>query len=100
MVAMDVKTNGSSKLPAAIYIRRSTDRQEQSIESQHAAIERFAAENGFLLVAKYCDDGISGTSVSRGKSFLQRVEDAQQHDCPWNTIITYDLSAFSLVEVA
>ena len=41
------------------YVRRSTDRQEQSIPDQKKAIEAYAAESGFKLSKFYVDDAIS-----------------------------------------
>ncbi|HUT74250.1 MAG TPA: recombinase family protein [Armatimonadota bacterium] len=39
--------------PAVGYLRRSTDRQEQSIPDQRKAIERYAAEHGFEVMSFY-----------------------------------------------
>lgn len=36
----------TATVPAAAYLRRSTDRQEQSIGDQRAEIRRFADEHG------------------------------------------------------
>jgi len=56
--------NGSALKTGAVgYVRRSTDKQEQSIEDQKKAIERYVAENGLHLVRFYIDDAISGISL-------------------------------------
>jgi site-specific DNA recombinase len=47
------------------YIRRSTDRQEESLDQQRAQIEAFAAARGWTLDAIYQDDAISGSEMSR-----------------------------------
>ncbi len=47
------------------YIRRSTDRQEESLDQQHAQLEAFADKNGWTLKAVYCDDAISGSNLDR-----------------------------------
>ena len=36
--------------PAAAYLRRSTDRQEQALGDQRTEIRRWAGENGFEVV--------------------------------------------------
>ncbi len=47
------------------YIRRSTDRQEESLDQQRAQLEAFANKNGWTLKAVYCDDAISGSNLDR-----------------------------------
>ena len=38
---------------AAIYLRRSTDRQEQSIGDQRKAVMAYAEEQGYRVVREY-----------------------------------------------
>jgi DNA invertase Pin-like site-specific DNA recombinase len=52
------------------YVRRSTDRQEQSIPDQKEALEKYAAEHGLRLAKFYVDDAISGTSTLGRRAFL------------------------------
>jgi site-specific DNA recombinase len=47
------------------YIRRSTDRQEESLDQQRAQLEAFAQKNGWTLKDVYCDDAISGSDFDR-----------------------------------
>ena len=42
------------------YLRRSTDRQEQSLDDQRRAIETYAEEEGFEVIQWFVDDAISG----------------------------------------
>ncbi len=60
-------------LRAVGCLRRSTDRQEQSIPDQKRAIERHAAEHGLRLLRFYTDDAISGTSTVRRRAFLAMI---------------------------
>ena len=50
--------------PAVAYLRRSTDRQEQSIGDHRKVIRRYADENGYQLLDEYVDDAISGTLIT------------------------------------
>ena len=50
-------------LSAVGYLRRSTDRQEQSLDDQQRAIEDYASRHDFEIVHWYRDDAISGASV-------------------------------------
>ena len=80
------------------YVRRSTDRQEQSIPDQKKAIETYAAEHDLRLVKFYTDDAISGTSTLGRRAFQQMVQDAQKSTKRFDRIIVYDVKRFGRVD--
>ncbi|OHB55208.1 MAG: hypothetical protein A2Y12_09285 [Planctomycetes bacterium GWF2_42_9] len=80
------------------YVRRSTDRQEQSIPDQKKAIEAYASENGFVFLRFYIDDAISGTSTVGRKSFLQMIADAESNSRDFDFILVYDVKRFGRVD--
>ena len=84
--------------PAVAYLRRSTDRQEQSIGDQRKAIERHAQEYGFDILDYYVDDAISGTSSEERKAFLKLIADAGESDCPWRYVLVYDIKRFGRLD--
>ncbi len=84
-------------LGAAAYLRRSTDRQEQSIDDQRRAVERYAQERGVTIVRTYTDDAISGADTDARKAFLRMIADAKQKDRPFDRILVYDVSRFGRV---
>ena len=84
-----------TKLRSAVgYLRRSTDRQEQSIEDQRKAVRKYADENGYEIREWYVDDAISGAGTSKREAFLKMVADAQLKNRAFKTIIVYDVKRF------
>ena len=77
------------------YLRRSTDRQEQSLGDQRRAIEAYAHSHGFEIVRWYTDDAISGASVDARQSFQQMLSDARKAGRDWGHVLVYDVSRFS-----
>lgn len=52
-------------MQAIAYVRRSTDRQEESITQQRERLESYAESKGWNLVTTYSDDAISGSNLNR-----------------------------------
>jgi DNA invertase Pin-like site-specific DNA recombinase len=77
------------------YLRRSTDRQEQSLADQRRAIQDHADCHGFEIVDWYSDDAISGASVDARQAFRQMLADAQDSQRSWRFVLVYDVSRFS-----
>lgn len=91
--------NGRSGPQVAVgYLRRSTDRQEQSIPDQRKAIERYAAEHDLELARFFVDDAISGTSAVRRPAFQEMVGLAQQDRRPFSYVIVYDVKRFGRLD--
>src|SRR5207245_3101927 len=84
--------------PAVGYLRRSTNRQEQSIGDQKVAIERHAREERYASLRCYTDDAISGTSADAGKAFQQLLLDAQSDTCDFRAVLVYDIKRFGRVD--
>lgn len=77
-------------LPAAEYMRYSTDNQtENSIAYQQAKIRKYAAENGIQIVASFQDEACSGTNTDR-RGFQALV--AAAHRREFGAVIVYDIS--------
>ncbi len=80
------------------YLRRSTDRQEQSIPDQQKAIERYAEEHGFRVLRFYTDDAISGTSTAGRHAFQAMIADAKRKSCQFRVVIVYDVKRFGRID--
>jgi DNA invertase Pin-like site-specific DNA recombinase len=59
------------RVPAAQYLRMSTEHQRYSLENQTAAIAEYAEARGFAIVQTYPDAGKSGLSL-KGRAGLQK----------------------------
>lgn len=88
---------GDGTVKCAAYLRRSTDRQDQSIEDQRKSVLKFAEERGFEIVRFYVDDAISGTTTDERKSFQEMVRDAQ-NGAPWRYVLVYDVKRFGRID--
>src|SRR2546426_3256360 len=89
---------GAALRPAVGYLRRSTNRQEQSIGDQKAALERHALDHGYAILRFYTDDAISGTSTDARKAFQKLFQDAQSDTCDFRAVLVYDIKRFGRVD--
>ena len=79
------------------YLRRSTTKQEASLEGQRHAIELWASANGYKIIRWYCDDGISGATGDARPEFLKMIRDAETLR-DFQFVVCYDLSRFGRME--
>ena len=66
-----IPSTNVTTVPAVGYLRRSTSRQEKSLDDQRSEIERYAADHNYRIVRWYQDDGISGDATERRDGFLE-----------------------------
>jgi site-specific DNA recombinase len=91
------KMIATATIPAVAYLRRSTDRQEQSLGDQRKEIIRYARENGYTVVREYVDDAISGTSAEERPGFQQMVANAESGE--FKAVIVWNSDRFSRGDV-
>lgn len=82
-----------SGIPAVGYIRRSTNRQEKSLEDQRREIERYAADHGFVIVGWFEDDAISGDSTEQRAGF-QAMHKAACNGRNFDVMLVWDQDRF------
>jgi DNA invertase Pin-like site-specific DNA recombinase len=79
-------------IPAARYLRMSTDKQKLSLEYQAKAIAAFAERHAFNIVRSYEDPGKSGLTLKRRKGLAQLLHDVTCGDRPFKAVLVYDVS--------
>jgi DNA invertase Pin-like site-specific DNA recombinase len=79
-------------IPAAQYLRMSTDQQRYSLAFQAAAIARYAEERGFELVRSYFDPGKSGLTLRERPGLQALLSEALRADRDFNAILVMDVS--------
>jgi DNA invertase Pin-like site-specific DNA recombinase len=79
-------------VPAAQYLRMSTEHQQYSFENQSAAIQRYAETQGFHIIQTYCDAAKSGIVLRRRPGLRQLLQDVVAGTAPYRVILVYDVS--------
>jgi DNA invertase Pin-like site-specific DNA recombinase len=80
------------RVPAAQYVRMSTDDQQFSIQNQQVAISLYAEKHGFEIVQTYKDIGRSGVVAHHRPGLLQLISDVVTHRARYKVILVYDVS--------
>jgi DNA invertase Pin-like site-specific DNA recombinase len=79
-------------IPAAQYLRMSTEDQRFSIDNQRDLISAYAAKNGYRVVATYVDSGKSGLQLKRRKGLQRLLQDVITGPSQYDAILVYDVS--------
>lgn len=79
-------------IPAAQYLRMSTEHQQYSLLNQSAAIASYAEQNGFHVVRTYQDSGRSGLGIKNRPGLTNLLRDAMLRKCGFEAVLVYDVS--------
>lgn len=79
-------------IPAAQYVRMSTEHQQYSTENQEDVIREYAKRRGYEIVRTYADAGKSGLSIQGRDSLKQLIADVESGQANFKTILAYDVS--------
>lgn len=85
-------TSASVPIPAAQYLRMSTDRQEYSLDNQSQAIAEYAESHGLCVVKTYSDPATSGVVFGKRKGLQKLIQDVVQGQASYRAILVYDVS--------
>jgi DNA invertase Pin-like site-specific DNA recombinase/DNA-binding winged helix-turn-helix (wHTH) protein len=81
-----------SLVPAAQYVRMSTEDQQYSIANQQAAIQTYSSSHGYTVVSSYEDAGKSGIEIKHRKALRQLLSDVASGRAGFKAVLVYDVS--------
>lgn len=81
-----------ASVPAAQYVRMSTEHQKYSTTFQSATNEAYALERGYRIVRTYSDEGVSGLSLDRREALKQLLADVLSGSADYRVVLVYDVS--------
>jgi DNA invertase Pin-like site-specific DNA recombinase len=84
--------SATKPVPAAQYVRMSTERQQYSLENQSDAIRKYADLHGFEVAQTYSDGGKTGVILRNRPGLQQLLKDVVSGAAPYRAILVYDVS--------
>jgi len=83
---------GGEKIPAAMYVRMSTEHQQYSTENQGDVVRQYAEKLGFDIVETFADEGKSGLNIAGRESLQRLIALVSSGHAPFKAILVYDVS--------
>src|SRR5258708_33014900 len=81
-----------SLVPAAQYLRMSTEQQQYSLQNQMVAIGHYAVNTGFDVVQTYSDAARSGVVLRKRSGLRQLLQDVVSGKAEYRAVLVYDVS--------
>jgi DNA invertase Pin-like site-specific DNA recombinase len=79
-------------IPAAQYLRMSTEHQQYSLENQSTAIRTYAESHNFVVVQTYSDAAKTGLVLSERAGLQQLLQDVVSGKSNYWAVLVYDVS--------
>jgi DNA invertase Pin-like site-specific DNA recombinase len=83
----------NSTTRAAVYLRRSSNKQEDSIERQRSTVLPHCERRGYRLAGEYRDEGIAGDAFGKRSGFQRLLADARAGE--FDVIVCDEISRLS-----
>lgn len=81
-----------SLIPAAQYLRMSTEHQRYSLQNQSSAIQEYANTKSFAVVRTYSDAARSGLALKTRSGLKQLLQDVMSGAAEFKAVLVYDIS--------
>jgi DNA invertase Pin-like site-specific DNA recombinase len=88
----EANSAGSAGIPAAQYLRSSSDSQVYSIENQAKVIESYARLHGFEIMRTFEDPGRTGVTLQHRPGLRALLAEVMQGSARFKAILVYDVS--------
>ncbi|MGE5056997.1 MAG: recombinase family protein [Acidobacteriota bacterium] len=79
-------------IPAAQYLRMSTEEQPNSIATQRRGIQEYARAHDFEIIATYADPGRSGLDIRNRPGLKTLLRDVLSGNSTFRAILVFDVS--------
>src|SRR3954470_11763405 len=79
-------------IPAAQYLRMSTDHQQYSTQNQAQGIRQYGESHGFAVTRTYSDPARSGLSLKNRPGLRKLLQDVAGGNTDYKAILVYDVS--------
>ena len=79
-------------IPAAQYLRMSTEHQQYSLDNQARSIKQYAEAHGFVISHTYSDSAKSGLWLRNRKGLRELLQDVAGGQNEYKAILVYDVS--------
>lgn len=79
-------------VPAAQYLRMSTEHQQYSLDNQSAAIRRYADDHGFVIIQTYQDVAKSGLVLRKRPGLAALLNDVMNQQAQFKAILVLDVT--------
>ena len=97
---IEIEGNGQAQERfAALLLRRSTDRQDTSIQDQRDECLGFCRENRIRVVCEYVDDGVSGDDAQSRIGLQRLLSDVAAPSKSFDCVVAYDSSRLSRADI-
>ncbi len=87
-----IEDEEEQRIPAAQYVRMSTEHQRYSTANQADAIAEYALRNRMEIVRSYNDSGKSGLRIEGRDALRQLLADIKNDQADFEVILVYDIS--------
>jgi DNA invertase Pin-like site-specific DNA recombinase len=88
----EVSMGDGVRVPAATYLRMSTERQQYSLANQSEVIAQYAEVHGFTIVKNYLDAARTGVVFRKRKGLQKLIQDVVQGAACFKAVLVYDVS--------